>query len=258
MKTISKIIVSICIIAVAYSCSSSATPSIAQPSANAALTTKVATSDNGINAATLPQVVLSYIATNYPNITIVTSSKENNSNYEVNLSNGIQLIFNSTGTFLGIDSNGANGTDNYGDSVVSATSLSQVILSFISTNYPSKTISYVELANNGHYEIRLSDGLVIVFDATTGAFLGNGVDPDNVNNDNNTSTGTVTNPTSLPQAILNYVTTNYPTITIIQAKKEDNGNYEVTLSSGMELFFTSNGTFVNTGNGDDNGDGSGD
>lgn len=256
MKTIKKLIILACVVVLIISCSQDNTPIATTPAAVAKL---VARSDNAVNAATLPQTILDYISTNYPNQTVLTSEIENNGNYEVTLSNNVELIFNSSGAFLGID-NDSNGND-YGDSNIPPANLPQIILDYVATNHPNKTIVDAELENNGHYEVQLNDGTVLVFDAN-GALLGTGVDQDNVNDDNdsndNSNNETHIDPATLPSTVLTYISTNYPNETIIQAEVQSNGHYEVTLSNGIELFFDANGNFLNTGNGDDDGDGEGD
>ncbi len=205
-----------------------------------------ARADNTINVATLPQVILDYITANYPNLTIFKADIEDDGNYEVTLSNDIELIFDSNGVFLGVDDDGDN---DYGDTDINPADLPQVILDYILVNYPNETINEAELENNGNYEIELSNDVVLVFDGN-GTFLGVGAD-DNHDDDQ------VIDPATLPQIIHDYISTNYPTATILEAEIKDDGNYEVTLSNGIELFFDANGNFLRTGDGDDN-DGSGD
>lgn len=57
-------------------------------------------SDDYINTAALPQAILNYISTNYPNNTIREAEVEDNNNYEVELNNGTELIFDQQGNFL--------------------------------------------------------------------------------------------------------------------------------------------------------------
>ena len=263
MKKIIKFLTPVMVIALVVSCSkgsTSTTPALV--TSNATLSTKTAKADNSINTATLPQSVLDYIKTNYPNETVTSSDVENNGNYEVTLSSGTELIFDSKGAFLGIDDDGSN---DFGDTKILPSNLPQTILDFITANYPSSSITKAELENNGHYEVKLNDGTELVFDAN-GVFLGQGVDQDemkegndnNSNDDNSSSSETNIDPATLPQAVKDYISTNYPTATIMQAEKESNGNFEVTLSTGIELYFKPDGSFIKTGNGDDNGDGIGD
>ena len=217
-----------------------------------------ARADNSINVATLPQEVLDYIATNYSNETVVSSEIEDNGNFEVELSNGIELIFDSNGSFIGVDD---DGNDDYGDTDINPADLPQSILDYIMVNYPDTTISEAELENNGNYEVELDDDTVLVFDGD-GNFLGVGEDEDDIddNNDDDGDEGEdqVIDPSTLPQIVLDYISANYPNDTIMQAKIESDGEYEVTLSSGIELHFDANGNFLETGDGDDDGDGDGD
>jgi predicted nucleic acid-binding Zn-ribbon protein len=258
MKTIKKIIAISIITAGIVSCSKDNVNSVPADPTN---TNLVARADNSINVATLPQSVIDYIATNYPNETIVTSEIEDNGNYEVNLSNNIELIFDSNGTFLGIDD---DSNDGYGDSYINPADLPQVILDYITTNYPNNTIDEAELENNGNYEVELDDETILIFDAD-GNFLGVGVDEDDMDNDDGDDDGDgdddddqVIDPSTLPQIVLDYISANYPNDTIMQAKIESDGEYEVTLSSGIELHFDANGNFLNTDDGDDDNDGEGD
>ncbi|WP_300442075.1 PepSY-like domain-containing protein [Christiangramia sp.] len=49
---------------------------------------------------------------------------------------------------------------------------------------------------------------------------------------------------TLPQSILEFITNNYPGLTIIEAEVEDNNNFEITLSGNTELIFDSQGNFL--------------
>lgn len=257
MKTIKTALLIVFISASIVSCSKDNSISNPNDPTNANLVASRA--DNAINVATLPQAILDYISTNYPNETVQTSEIEDNGNYEVYLSNNIELIFDTNGDFLGIDDD-SNGT--YGDTHINPTDLPQTILDYILANYPNNTITEAELENNGNYEIELDNDTVLVFDGN-GTFLGAGVDEDdnNGNNDDddeNNDDDQVIDPSTLPQIVLDYISTNYPNETILQAKIESDGKYEVTLNNGLELHFDANGNFTETGNGDDDGDGNGD
>ena len=50
----------------------------------------------------LPQQLLSYIKTNYAN-TVITEMNKERYGYEIKLSNGLELMFNKNGAFLGIE-----------------------------------------------------------------------------------------------------------------------------------------------------------
>uniref|UniRef100_UPI004048BE1B PepSY-like domain-containing protein n=1 Tax=Mariniflexile sp. TaxID=1979402 RepID=UPI004048BE1B len=257
MKTTKTVLLSLMIATSLLSCTKNDPNATPNGPTNANLTASRA--DNAINVATLPQAVLDYIATNHTSQTIATSGIEDNGNYEVTLNNGIELIFEANGTFLGIDD---DSNDTYGDTDINPAELPQNILDYMLVNYPNHTISEAELENNGNYEIVLNDATALVFDGG-GTFLGVDVDQDdhNGNNDNDNETDDndqVVAPSTLPQIILDYISTNYPSEMILQAKIEGGGGYEVTLNNGLEIHFDSNGNFTSTGNGDDDGDGNGD
>lgn len=204
-------------------------------------------SDDYINTAALPQSILNYISTNYPNNTISEAEIEDNNNYEVELKDGTELIFDQQGNFLGIDD---DGDDDFGDEDIAPGDLPADILDFIATYFPGTTIEEAERENNGNYEIELSDDTEIIFD-TDGKFLGRADDDDNDDKDDDDI-----EVSELPQVIRDYIATNYPNNTIIEAEREDDNAYEVTLNNGVELEFDSDGTFLNAEdhNGDDDDD----
>jgi len=256
MKTIKTTILLVLVTASIISCSKDNPNTPPDGPTNANLIASRA--DNSINVATVPQTILDYIATNYPNETIATSEIEDNGNYEVELNSGVELIFDNNGAFLGIDD---DGTDDFGDTDINPADLPQNILDYVLVNYPNNTITEAELENNGNYEIELDDSTVLIFDGN-GTFLGVGVDEDdnngNDNDDENEDDDQVIDPATLPQIALDYISTNYPNETVMQAKVESDGSYEVTLNTGLELHFDANGNFTETGDGDDDGDGNGD
>lgn len=201
-------------------------------------------SDQYINTAALPQAILNYISTNYPNNTISEAEIEDNNNYEVKLNDGTELIFDAQGNFLGIDD---NGDDDFGDEDIEPGDLPANILEFIATYFPGATIEEAEKENNGNYEIELSNDVELIFDSE-GNFLGRADDDDNEDKDDDDIAIS-----ELPQAILDYIATNYPDNTIIEAEREDDNTFEVTLNNGIELEFDSDGNFLSAE--DHNGDG---
>lgn len=204
-------------------------------------------SDDYINSAALPQSILNYISTNYPDNTIKEAEVEDNNNYEVELNNGTELIFDQQGNFLGIDD---DGDDDFGDEDIAPGDLPADVLDFIATYFPGTTIEEAERENNGNYEIELSNDIEIIFDAD-GTFLGRADDDDNDDKDDEDI-----EVSELPQVILDYIATNYPDNTIIEAEREDDNGFEVTLNNGVELEFDADGTFLDAEdhNGDDDDD----
>ncbi|NJW53079.1 PepSY-like domain-containing protein [Salinimicrobium oceani] len=206
-----------------------------------------ARSDNHVNTAALPQAILDYITTNYPNNTIWKAEIEDNNNYEVELNDETELIFDQQGNFLGIDD---DDDDDFGDEDVAAGDLPAAVRDFISTYFPNATVEEAERENNGNYEVELSNDVELIFDAD-GNFLGRAEDDDNDDRDDEDIAID-----DLPQAVRDYITANYPDYSIIEAEKEDDGTYEVTLNNGLELHFDAQGNFLEADdhNGDDDDD----
>jgi hypothetical protein len=238
MKHLIKLFFILTVILTFTSCSKDSNPETINPLNSTALR-----ADSSIKTATLPQAILDYISTNYPDITVKKSEIEDNENYEVKLNNGVELIFDGEGAFLGVDDDGEN---NFDDTHLNISELPQILLDFIATNYPNEIIDEAELENNGNYEIELENEAILIFEAD-GNFLG-------IGEDENGGDETNVEAASLPQPILDYLSANYPDKTIIEAELEKNGTYEVTLSNGIEITFDSNGTFLEAedGNGEEN------
>lgn len=202
--------------------------------------------DVHIRTSTLPQTILNYITTNYPNLTIVEAEEEDNQNIEITLSNGTELVFDSAGNFLGEDN---DEDDDFGDHHVNISDLPQPIIDFIFANYSGIAIEEAEIENNGNYEIELENDVELIFDAD-GKFLGVAHDENDNEQDQDE---TDIDPADLPQIIKDYINDNYPNNIIIEAEIEEDGSYEVTLNNGVELEFDSAGNFVSAedGNGED-------
>lgn len=205
--------------------------------------------DAHVRTSTLPQNILDYISENYPGLTVIKAEVEENQNYEITLSDETELIFNAQGEFLGVDDD-SEGND-FGDEHLQVSDLPQKILDFVSNNYPDRNIEKAELENNGNYEVKLENGVELIFDGD-GNFLGQAEDE---NGDDQGEDRENINVSDLPQAIQDYIAENYPDNTIIEAEMDEEG-YEVTLNNGVELKFDQEGNFVSSedGNGDNNED----
>lgn len=60
-------------------------------------------SKNGLPASVLPQNIISYAEENYPNHKIIEWERKKDGRQEIELDNGLELIFNAEGKFLKID-----------------------------------------------------------------------------------------------------------------------------------------------------------
>ncbi|MBI6116254.1 PepSY-like domain-containing protein [Salegentibacter maritimus] len=203
--------------------------------------------DAHVETSTLPQSILDYITVNYPGLTIVEAEIEDNQNFEIELSNDTELIFNAQGEFLGVDDE----ENEFDDEEIDPAVLPQNILDFISDNFPGLGIDEAELENNGNYEIELDNDIELIFDGE-GNFLGQAKDE---NEDEEGEDEEDINPGELPQIIQDYITENYPDNIIIEAEVDED-EYEVTLNNGVELEFDLEGNLLNVedGNGEDDDD----
>tara|TARA_R110000868_G_scaffold304911_1_gene566054 strand:+ start:441 stop:1427 length:987 start_codon:yes stop_codon:yes gene_type:complete len=201
--------------------------------------------DTLVETATLSQVISDYVATNFTGLSITSASLENNGHYEVELNDGSELVFDGNGGFLGIGIDEGDGNDfedesesTENDTAIDVGTLPQTVKDYVATNYTSSTISRAKLKSNGQYEVYLSTGEELYFDAQ-GLFLQVDTDSNNQNED-----GTIIDAASLPQITNDYLSTNYPAATIVEVRLMADRGFEVEISTGDEVVFDANGTFV--------------
>lgn len=133
------------------------------------------------------------------------------------------------------------------DDHVNVASLPQAIFNYITANYPGSTIWKAEIEDNNNYEVELNTGVELIFDQE-GNFLGVDDDADDDFGDEHVA------PANLPEKIRNFVTTHFAGATIIEAEKENNGNYEIELSNDVELVFDADGNFLGKAEDDEEND----
>ena len=187
-----------------------------------------------IPTSLIPEKINTYIAANYPNLFIVQIKNEK-TKYDVELSNGLDLVFTSGGDFVRIDKDG----DNHNEVVVNSSTLPAAAKTLISTHFPAATIRLVEKKNSAStngtiYDVSLSNGFEIDFDIN-----GNWTEIDG---------GTLAIPNALiPAKIATYVTANYPNLFITQIDNEKTYT-DVELSNDVELVFDTQGNFLRIDN----------
>lgn len=190
-----------------------------------------------VSSGNYPAAIDSYVAANYSGSTILEVYQEDYSNgtttYEVELDNGMELYFDASGSYIGMDDSSSN---------VAISNLPQSIIDYVNNNYSGETIVKAEMdSEDGQdvYEVYLSNGMELYFDMN-GNFI---------KKDNDSSHISVS---SLPQSIIDYLNNNYPNATILYAEEDyEDGQliYEVYLDNGMEIEFDSNGNVLSN---DDN------
>jgi len=137
--------------------------------------------DRDVNISDLPQSIIDFIATYYPGISIEEAEIENNGNYEIELENDVELIFDADGNFLGVASDENDNDEDEDETDINPADLPQIIKDYIIASYPNNTIIEAEIEEDGSYEVTLNNGVELEFDAD-GNFVssedGNGEDED--------------------------------------------------------------------------------
>jgi hypothetical protein len=245
MKTIKKISLTVLIVLAMVSCSKDN-----EDTSNALPEGIALKADAKVKVGDLPMEILDFVAREFPERTIDEAEEEDNGNFEVELSDGTELIFDANGNFLGIDDDSEENGD-FDDFEVDIATLLPAILEYIEMNYPQIGIEEASIENNDHYEVTLNDDVVLIFDAN-GVFLGVGVDENDQDGDGDYDweeedghdDGETIDPAQLPDMALAYLEEMYPELTIVRAEVEDEGEYEVTMSNGLEVYFDAEGNFL--------------
>lgn len=192
--------------------------------------TEIDGGNQAIPTALIPEKINAYVAANYPGLFVVQIENEK-TKYDIELSNGVDLVFTSAGDFVRIDLDG----DNHNEVVVNPTTLPETAKTLISTHFPNATIRLVEKQNNANangsiYDVSLSNGFEIDFDAN-----GNWTEIDGNHQEI---------PTALiPEKINFYITTNYPDLFITSIDNEKT-YFDIELSNDLDLVFDALGNFL--------------
>ena len=122
---------------------------------------------NNVSTGSLPTAITDYITLNYPGANIEEAELEDNGTYEVELDNGLELYFDSSGNILYIDEEDEESNE---ESPIPLSSVPVEITDYVAANYSAFTIVEVEVQSNGDYEVRLNNGVELYFNAN-GDFL---------------------------------------------------------------------------------------
>jgi len=204
--------------------------------------------------ADLLPAITTYITTNYAGAVINNAHVESDGGFDVMITsadgNKIKLNFKADGTFVAAKALKANGNHkhdhNNNHTPVVIADLLPAITTYISTNYSGATITSAHKESDGSFDVFVTTAsgakLNINFSAT-GDFVA--VSSDDIHHSDN---GTVIAIADLSASITTYISTNYVGSTIVGAKREADGSFEVHIitadSLKLELKFDSTGTFV--------------
>ncbi len=115
-----------------------------------------------VDASTLPEEALNFINTQYPEADILLVEQDEDG-YDIYLSGGIEIDYDFDGT-IEIDRDEPDRWDDWNDwnDTIDASTLPEVILNYISANYPNTTIQRAEF-DDGLYEVTLTNRLELTF-----------------------------------------------------------------------------------------------
>lgn len=190
--------------------------------------------DTQLPNSVIPQNILDYVSQNYPN-NVITGWELDDNLQQIKLNNGLELDFDLNGAFVGI---GDDDDDDYDETeeVIPVGEIPSEITTYINTHFPSNSVVSAIMETEGTivtYDITLTDSVELEFNSLFEIIA---IDsevqlPDSV----------------IPQAILNYVTQNYPNNFIVAWELETNGQ-QIELNNNVELIFTLDGVFVGVDN----------
>ncbi|MFD2551415.1 PepSY-like domain-containing protein [Bizionia sediminis] len=182
----------------------------------------------------IPQAILDYVATNYPNNTI-TDWELDDDHQEVELDNNLELEFTLDGAFIGIDTDDDGEADDE-EIVLTPTEIPTAITDYINTHFPTNNIVLAtkEIENFViTYDIDLNGNIELEFNSTFEI--------------TSIESLTALPSTVIPQAILDYLVQNYPNNFVTSWELEAN-HQEVELDNDLDLEFTLTGEFIRIDN----------
>lgn len=136
-----------------------------------------------IDIVNLPSAITDYIATNYPDATIVRAGINDDGEYGVVLDSALALLFDANGDFKNVHEFGEEKSSKW--TAIDVSSLPAAITEYILTNYPDASILRVGRNTKGEFGVVLDAPIILLFDAA-GNFIRSdefGHDDDNDSDD---------------------------------------------------------------------------
>lgn len=180
-----------------------------------------------VSIGSLPTAITNYLNANFSGIAIEEAEQYETGSYQIELEDGTKVYFDVNGNFLLLEANNN----------IPIGSLPSSITNYITANYAGASIVAAELEDNGTYEVELDNGLELYFDADGNLLY--------IDEENEGDNGENAIPlSSVPVEITDYIAANYPSFVIVEVELQANGDYEVRLNGGVELYFNANGDFL--------------
>lgn len=174
----------------------------------------------------IPAGIITYVNAHFASnaiLKVVKETDDNEVNYEVYLQGNIELEFNAAVQIISISS----------DTQLPNSVIPQNILAYVTSNYPGQFITEWELEDDNQ-QVELNNGIEITF-SLNGAFI-------SVDEEGSSSSDTPIAAADLPILIKTFITTHFPTNSIVKAVQKIKNNtvkYEVDLSNNVDLEFNS-------------------
>lgn len=121
--------------------------------------------DTPINSSELPTAAKTFVSQYYDGATILLAEKDYEAGgveYDVTLSNGHKITFNSTGEWIDVDAPAGQ--------TVPAAIVPTAIAEYVTSNYPQAGVNEISKETYG-YDIELTTGIDLMFNAQ-GGFIG--------------------------------------------------------------------------------------
>lgn len=116
--------------------------------------------DEVISQAELPSTAKSFIEANFEGTKVITVVQDDDDlyvwEYEVKLSNGIEITFNANGEWLEIEAD--KDTDRLPDHLIP-----DAILAYVTEHYPNQGVNSIEKESHG-FDVELTNGVDLDFD----------------------------------------------------------------------------------------------
>lgn len=194
-----------------------------------------------VDPASLPQTILDYIASNHADEELdIAGINAEDGEYVIVFESGLVLIFDTDGNFVEQFTEDDYDDYDYEEDLeeVDVATLPQPILDYLASNHADATIEEAFIdSEEGEYIIILDSDIIVIFDLD-----GNFIEEFEADFEDYCDEVDVAD---LPQAIADYVSSNYTGVEIEEAWFDDEANeYYVELSNEIVLVFDADGVFL--------------
>jgi len=194
-----------------------------------------------IEASALPQSILDYITENYPDEEIEEAWLTDEGEYLVVFDRDLMLIFDTDGNFV----EEYDHKEHRGDrDPIDVSELPQSVLDYLAANHPDAEIKKAFVNEDGEFIVKLDNRLVVIFDADGNFIEEFERERRRHHHDDWDDDWEEIESGDLPQAILDYIATNYAGDSILVAGTNEDSEYGVILSSLIAVIFNADGNFI--------------